>query len=222
MEFISDIVSLLSATLRISTPLIFAAMAGLFAERSGVIDFGLEGKMLAAAFVAATGSYFLGSPWFGLLLAIVACVSLSLLHGFASVTHKGDQVVSCVAINILMIGLTTALAAAWFGQEGLTPTLNDEQRFFEITLPFADALRPVPIIGTIYLTWLLFVPAIGFAICNLLASIELKDKPRTKIWDIVILGMTVVTLVPVLGWFSAAVGLGFSITSLIRFRKWKR
>ena len=63
MEFISDIVSLLSATLRISTPLVFAAMAGLFAERSGVIDFGLEGKMLAAAFVAATGSYFLGSPW---------------------------------------------------------------------------------------------------------------------------------------------------------------
>ena len=150
MEFIADIVSLFSATLRISTPLIFAAMAGLFAERSGVIDFGLEGKMLAAAFVAATGSYFLGSPWLGLILAIVCCVSLSLLHGFASVTHKGDQVVSCVAINILMIGLTTALAAAWFGQEGLTPTLNDEQRFFEINLPFAEALRPIPFIGTIY------------------------------------------------------------------------
>ena len=150
MEFIADIVSLFSATLRISTPLIFAAMAGLFAERSGVIDFGLEGKMLAAAFVAATGSYFLGSPWLGLILAIVCCVSLSLLHGFASVTHKGDQVVSCVAINILMIGLTTALAAAWFGQEGLTPTLNDEQRFFEINLPFAESLRPIPFIGTIY------------------------------------------------------------------------
>ena len=97
-------------------------MAGLFAERSGVIDFGLEGKMLAAAFVAAVGSYFFGSPWIGLLLAIIACVCRSMLHGFASVTHKGDQVVSCVAINILMIGLTTALAAAWFRQAGLTPT----------------------------------------------------------------------------------------------------
>ena len=150
MEFFPDIVSLLNATFRISTPLVFAAMAGLFAERSGVIDFSLEGKMLAAAFVAATGSYLLGSPWFGLILAMICCVSLSLLHGFASVTHKGDQVVSCIAINILMIGLTTGLAAAWFGEAGLTPTLNDQQRFFEINLPFAEALRPVPILGQIY------------------------------------------------------------------------
>ncbi len=150
MEYFTDLASLLNSTFRISTPLIFAAMAGLFAERSGVIDFGLEGKMLAAAFVAATGSYFFGSEWLGLALAIIACVSLSMLHGFASVTHKGDQVVSCVAINILMIGLTTALAAAWFGQAGLTPTLGNDQRFLEITLPFADALRSVPVIGLIY------------------------------------------------------------------------
>ncbi len=150
MDSLADIASLLNSTFRISTPLVFAAMAGLFAERSGVIDFGLEGKMLAAAFVAAVGSYFFGSPWIGLLLAILACVSLSMLHGFASVTHKGDQVVSCVAINILMIGLTTALAAAWFGQAGLTPTLTSDQRFLEITLPFADTLQNVPIIGLVY------------------------------------------------------------------------
>jgi simple sugar transport system permease protein len=141
MEFLSDIASITNSTLRISTPLVFAAMAGIFAERSGVIDFSLEGKMLMAAFVAAVGSYFFGNPWVGLLMAIVACVSLSMLHGFASVTHKGDQVVSCVAINILIIGLTTALAAAWFGQAGLTPTLTDDQRFLEITLPFADAVK---------------------------------------------------------------------------------
>ena len=109
MEFLSDIASITNSTLRISTPLVFAAMAGIFAERSGVIDFSLEGKMLMAAFVAAVGSYFFGNPWVGLLMAIVACVSLSMLHGFASVTHKGDQVVSCVAINILIIGLTNML-----------------------------------------------------------------------------------------------------------------
>ena len=102
MEIFADLASLLNSTLRISTPLIFAAMAGLFAERSGVIDFSLEGKMLTAAFVAAVGSYYFGSPWIGLILAMIACVSLSMLHGFASVTHKGDQVVSCVAINILI------------------------------------------------------------------------------------------------------------------------
>ena len=67
MEFLSDIASLMNSTLRISTPLVFAAMAGIFAERSGVIDFSLEGKMLMAAFVAAVGSYFLGNPWFCLL-----------------------------------------------------------------------------------------------------------------------------------------------------------
>jgi len=87
---------------------------------------------------------------YGLGLAIVCCVALSMLHGFASVTHKGDQVVSCVAINILMIGLTTALAAAWFGKQGLTPTLTDDRRFFEITLPFADTVSEVPLLGPIY------------------------------------------------------------------------
>ena len=83
MESLADLASLVNSTLRISTPLIFAAMAGLFAERSGVIDFGLEGKMLAAAFVAAVGSYYFGSPWLGLVLAIIACVTLSMLHGLS-------------------------------------------------------------------------------------------------------------------------------------------
>ena len=81
MEFLLDIASLINSTLRISTPLVFAAMAGIFAERSGVIDFSLEGKMLMAAFVAAVGSYYFGNPWIGLLMAIVICVSLSMLHG---------------------------------------------------------------------------------------------------------------------------------------------
>ena len=78
MDSLADIASLLNSTFRISTPLVFAAMAGLFAERSGVIDFGLEGKMLAAAFVAAVGSYFFGSPWIGLLLATVSYTHLTL------------------------------------------------------------------------------------------------------------------------------------------------
>ena len=181
MEYFLDIASLLNSTFRISTPLVFAAMAGLFAERSGVIDFSLEGKMLTAAFVAATGSYFFGSEWLGLVLAIMACVSLSMLHGFASVTHKGDQVVSCVAINILMIGLTTALAAAWFGQAGLTPTLNNDQRFLEITLPFADALRSVPdtwsnLFG--YNKWALYFCIYGLFV----SSNGLLDCIQNKFW----------------------------------------
>ena len=75
MEFLLDLASLANSTLRISTPLVFAAMAGIFAERSGVIDFSLEGKMLMAAFVSAVCSFFFGNPWIGLLMAIMVCVS---------------------------------------------------------------------------------------------------------------------------------------------------
>jgi|TARA_B100001964_G_C14254306_1_gene611487 simple sugar transport system permease protein len=150
MDIFLELVSILSATLRISTPLIFASMAGLFAERSGTIDFSLEGKMLAAAFVAASSAYVFGSEWYGLLAAILCCIALSMLHGFASVTYKGDQVVSCVAINIMMIGLTAALAAAWFKKAGVTPTLNDQQRFHEISFPFVEQISNIPILGIIY------------------------------------------------------------------------
>ncbi|MEZ5480240.1 MAG: hypothetical protein R3E95_22995 [Thiolinea sp.] len=91
----------LDATLRVSTPLIFAAMAGLFSERSGIVDIGLEGKMLVGAFAAAAAAHASGSVWIGLLAAILVSVLFALLHGFACITHRGNQVVSGVAINIL-------------------------------------------------------------------------------------------------------------------------
>ena len=86
----------LDATLRVATPLVLAALAGLYAERSGVIDIGLEGKMLAAAFAAATVAALTGSVWLGLLAAIFVSVALAMLHAFACITHRGNQVVSGV------------------------------------------------------------------------------------------------------------------------------
>mgnify|MGYP003328700742 CR=1 FL=1 len=100
----------LAATLRVATPLILCAMGGLFSERSGIIDVGLEGKMLVAAFFAAAVSAVSGSAWTGVAAAIVAAEVLALLHGFACITHRGNQVVSGVAINILAAGLTVVLA----------------------------------------------------------------------------------------------------------------
>jgi len=138
------------ATLRVSTPLILAAMAGLFAERSGVVDIGLEGKMLAAAFAAASAAAVFGSPWAGLVAAIFVSCGLASLHGFATITHRGDQIVSGVAINILAAGLTIILGLAWFHQGGLTPSLNNESRFLSITLPFAEQLAFIPVLGPIY------------------------------------------------------------------------
>jgi simple sugar transport system permease protein len=142
--------STVAATIRMATPLIFCAMAGLFSERSGVIDIGLEGKMLAAAFAAATVAAETGSPVAALLAAIAVAVMLSLVHGFACITHRGDQVVSGVAINITAAGLTVVLGHAWFGRGGNTPDLTPEQRFMPITLPGAEAFRDVPIVGPIY------------------------------------------------------------------------
>jgi len=73
-----------------------------------------------------------------------------MLHGFATITHRGDQVVSGIAINILVAGLTVILGLAWFHQGGLTPALNNDSRFLSITLPFVDQLALIPVLGPIY------------------------------------------------------------------------
>ncbi|WP_259780076.1 ABC transporter permease [Aestuariispira ectoiniformans] len=144
------LVSTLAGTMRVSTPLILCAMAGLFSERSGIIDISLEGKLLGSAFAAASAAYVFDSAWIGLGVAMLSSVCLSLLHGFACITHKGNQVVSGVAINILMSGLTVVLGLAWFSQGGQTPAVSKNGRFGPITLPGAEALSDVPVLGPIY------------------------------------------------------------------------
>ncbi|MCJ8304073.1 ABC transporter permease [Shewanella sp.] len=145
-----NLILILDATLRVSTPLILAALAGLFSERSGIVNIALEGKMLSAAFAAAAAASVTGSVWLGLLAGIGISVSLSLLHGFATITHRGDQIVSGVAINMLAVGLTVTLGRFWFGLGGQTPALSDSERFTSITLPGADAIADVPVIGLLY------------------------------------------------------------------------
>ena len=138
------------ATLRTSTPLVLAALAGMFAERSGVIDIGLEGKMLGAAFAAAAAAWTTGSPWLGLLAGVAASMALAMVHAFACVTHDGDQVVSGMALNVLAAGLAPVLALAWFGQGGQTPLLGDGARFRPVHFPFADRIGDTPLVGALY------------------------------------------------------------------------
>ncbi|MEM7405878.1 MAG: ABC transporter permease [Pseudomonadota bacterium] len=140
----------LDSTVRLAAPLMLAALAGMFAERSGVIDIGLEGKMLAAAFAAASTAALYNSAWLGLLAGIGVSMMLAWLHGFACITHRGNQVVSGLAINIMVSGLTIILGIAWFQQGGQTPSLPADARFQELTWPFAAALRDVPVIGVLY------------------------------------------------------------------------
>ena len=144
------LLGIFDATLRVATPLIFCAMAGLLSERSGVIDISLEGKLLGSAFAAGCIAAITGSAWLGLLAGIAVSVTMAGLHAFACVTHRGNQVVSAVAINFLASGLTVVLGNAWFRQGGQTPSLAASARFMPLTLPLADTLRPVPVLGPIY------------------------------------------------------------------------
>ena len=149
MEF-SVILSLLDATIRLSAPLLLACLAGMYSERAGVFDIGLEGKMLAAAFAAATVAALTGSAWLGLLAGMAVSVGTALLQGAAAITLKGNQLIAGVAINMLAAGLTTFLGQQWFQQGGRTPSLPPGGRFSTIELPFASELMNVPIIGPIY------------------------------------------------------------------------
>jgi len=149
MDFMS-VLQVLDSTVRLAIPLLLACLAGLYSERAGIFDIGLEGKMLGAAFFSAAIAYVTGSAWIGLLAGIGASMFLSLVHGLASITFRGNQLISGVAINFLAAGLTVVISQNWFGQGGRTPALEGNARFETITLPFADALSGVPFIGPIY------------------------------------------------------------------------
>jgi len=144
------ILSTLSATVRVSAPLIVCAMAGIFSERAGIIDISLEGKLLAGAFISAGVASVTGSAWLGLGAAVLLTTAIGLLHGFACITNRGNQVVSGVAINIMASGLTVVLGIAWFHQGGQTPTLPPEARFMPIQLPGVETLNAIPVLGDFY------------------------------------------------------------------------
>jgi len=141
--------SIVVSTIRNAPVLMFAAMAGLFAERSGVVDIGLEGKILASAFVSAGVAYTYQDPWLGIAAGIVASVVLALIQAFVSITQKGNQLVAGIAINIAMSGLTFVVAQYFFQQGGRTPDLG-EARLTSVILPGTELVADVPVLGWVY------------------------------------------------------------------------
>ena len=139
--------SVAATTLRMATPLILCALAGLMSERSGVVDIGLEGKLLMAAFAAAAAGVATGSLVLALAAAVAVSVALSMLHAFACVSHAGDQVVSGVAINIIAAGLTVVLGIAWFREGGQTPPVPEAVRLRPLWDGAAQALSGLPWVG---------------------------------------------------------------------------
>lgn len=130
-------ISLLFSTIRLATPLVLAALGGLYSERSGVINIALEGLMLAGAFTAASVTYYAENPWVGLGAAIVAGAAVAFVIAFACIRCKADQVVTGTGINILFIGLPAVLSGALFLSSGSTPQIPKEN-----LLPTLNQLLP--------------------------------------------------------------------------------
>jgi ABC-type uncharacterized transport system permease subunit len=141
--------TLLGSTLRVSTPLILCALAGTLAERAGVIDLGLEGKMLLSAFAAGSAAAVTGSLPLALGAALLVGLAVSMLHGYACVSHRGDQVVMGMAITMTAAGLTVVLGMAWFKLGGQTPALGDAQRLTPWFGGLATTVRDWPGIGAL-------------------------------------------------------------------------
>jgi ABC-type uncharacterized transport system permease subunit len=132
--------SLLASMIRLSTPLILAAIGGMYSERSGVINIALEGIMLAGAFTAAAVTVFTQNPWIGLLAAAVAGLMVSLIHAVASIQFKADQVVVGTAINILFLGVPALVSGALFESTGSTPQLPREQTLPDWNIPGIESI----------------------------------------------------------------------------------
>src|SRR5882672_8965249 len=136
-------IALIWSTVRLSTPLILAALGGLFSERSGVINIAVEGMMLAGAFTAAAVTYAVGSPYVGLIAGMMAGMLIAAIHALACIRYKADQVVTGTAINILMLGLPAFLSGAFFLSSGSTPQIPREQLIPWIPIVIAFALVPI-------------------------------------------------------------------------------
>lgn len=146
----ATLLQILDSTLRLATPLLLACLAGLFSERSGIFDIGLEGKMLMAAMCTGAVAAMTGQVWLGVLAGIVGSMLFAVVHGLASITFRGNQLISGVALNFVASGITVLIAQSLFRQGGRTPPLSGDARFNPIELPFAEALSNLPLIGPFY------------------------------------------------------------------------
>ncbi|MBV8859071.1 MAG: ABC transporter permease [Acidobacteria bacterium] len=154
-------VGLLLSAMRLATPLLLAALGGLFSERSGVINIALEGLMLAGAFTAAAVTWYAGSPWVGLASAVLAGAAIAGIHALACIRYRADQVVSGTAINILLTGVPALLSGAFFLSTGSTPQVPKEQLMPYTPIVIAAVLVPLTYYVLYYTPFGLRLRAVG-------------------------------------------------------------
>lgn len=140
-DFLGGIGPLLASTIRNATPLVFAALGGMFSERSGVVNIGLEGLMLISAFAGVVGASLSGSALVGLGVALAAGLSFALIHALMCITFEADQIISGTAINLLALGGTGFLMVEIFGSGGTSPRVSG---FKEVPVPL---LSDIPLVG---------------------------------------------------------------------------
>lgn len=141
-------IALFFATIRSATPLIFAALGGMFSERSGVINIALEGLMLAGAFTAAVVTYESGNPYFGFFCGMLAGAFLAFIYAISVIKFEADQVVAGFGINILMLGLPALLSSAIYDSAGSTQQIVKDNllpSFLDINIASVLAFLLVPI-----------------------------------------------------------------------------
>lgn len=145
MAGIFDIISagLFAAAIRMATPIIYAALGGMFSERVGIVHIGLEGVMLTSAFAGVTASYYTGNAWIGVLVAIIVGGLISLIHAVLTIRYVGDQVVSGTGLNIMALGFTSYMTQIIWGSRGASEGVNG---IADISIPI---IKDIPFIGTV-------------------------------------------------------------------------
>ncbi|MCR6110131.1 ABC transporter permease [Bacillus sp. A301a_S52] len=174
-QFLLILYTIVPAALIAATPLLLTALGGLFSERSGIVNIGLEGLMVMGAFAGIVGTLYFesvglgaASPWLGIVVAIVLGAIFSLFHAVASITLKADQIVSGVALNFLAVGLTVFIVREVF-ERGQTDTIS--ARIFRTNVPL---LSDIPIIGPMFFSRIFATTYIAFILAVIVWYVVFK------------------------------------------------
>ena len=225
-----------ASTIRLATPLLLAALGGLYSERSGVINIALEGLMLAGAFTAAAVTHSTGNPWVGLLAGIAAGMFVALIHAVACIKYKADQVVSGTAINVLFLGVPALMSGALFASTGATPQIPLENLLI-LKSPFTINFSIVPIIlafGLVPVTWyVLYRTPFGLRLRSVGENPEAADTAGVRVQTIRYAGVLLSGALAAIGGAYLSVGQsslftrnmtagrGFIALAALIFGKWR-
>ena len=219
-------IALFWSTIRLATPLVLAAMGGLFSERSGVINIALEGMMLAGAFTAAAVTWAVANPFIGLAAGMGAGLVIAAILALVSIRYRADQVVTGTAINILMLGMPAFLSGAFFLSSGSTPQIPKDQLvpWFPIVIAFAL----VPIIW-----YVLFRTPFGLRLRSVGENPEAADAAGVKVASMRYAGVLLSGILAGLGGAYLSIGQsslftrnmtsgrGFIALAALIFGKWR-